>query len=359
MPGLDVLRGIAILSVLVYHGFYWSASYRLFPQVWVQRFVYLTVFGWLGVNLFFVLSGFLITGILLDTRQNITYFRPFYIRRILRIVPAYLFCIAILLVLGKMHGSGLAICLFYLTNLMTLHPFVGYGVFWSLSVEEQFYAVWPAIVRFLPIRAFFPFCISLVVVCPVLRLFSFSHANVLGDVHMATLLIADNFAGGAILAYGLRTWLWRPMHAAIMAGILVLVGLTTIAVGYRFGILHRDTATGAAMQTTPFLLIFCGMVLFALIPSIAGWLAKRRVLQFFGYISYGLYLYHLLFFDLYDWLVSRSLMPAVNGRFLILVLRFILSVVLAIGFSWLSRRYFEAYFLRVRSRPKASSPAAS
>lgn len=132
-----------------------------------------------------------------------------------------------------------------------------------------------------------------------------------------------------------------------------------IAAGYRFGILHRDTATGAALQTTPFLLIFSGMVLLALIPSMASWLAKRRVLQFFGYISYGLYLYHLLFFGLYDWLVSRSLMPAVNGRFPILVLRFVLSVALAIGFSWLSRRYFEAYFLRVRSRSKVPSPAAS
>src|SRR5580704_13578219 len=88
MPELDFWRGIAIASVLLYHAIYWSS--RSQPNKFAEWFTQTTVYGWLGVNLFFVLSGFLITGILLDSKGSPGYFRSFYGRRVRRIIPAYL-----------------------------------------------------------------------------------------------------------------------------------------------------------------------------------------------------------------------------------------------------------------------------
>lgn len=348
MPGLDVLRGLAILSVLIYHGFYWSESYRIFPNGYERGFVYLTVFGWLGVNLFFVLSGFLITGILLDARKKAAYFRPFYLRRVVRIIPAYLLCITILFFTSRMNSNELAVYIFYGANLLSFRHLVQYGVLWSLSVEEQFYAIWPTIVRFLPGWTFFFVCVALIPLCPLLRWFSVTHGNILGDVHTSTPLIADHFAGGACLACILREKIRKTLHGAILASTLTIIGISILASGYRYGILHRSTTVGSALQTTPFLFMFCGLLLFSLLPPIAPWMEKRSTLKFFGYISYGLYLYHLFFFRLYDWLASKGRLPAVTGHFDLLVLRFSCSSICAIAFSWISRRYFEEYFLSMR-----------
>lgn len=88
MPELDSLRGVAILLVVFYYGFFWSNGLAGLSGA-AKLFVSLTRFGWLGVNLFFVLSGFLITGILIDSRAKKHYFRRFYVRRALRILPAF------------------------------------------------------------------------------------------------------------------------------------------------------------------------------------------------------------------------------------------------------------------------------
>src|ERR1700744_1028317 len=92
MPELDVLRGLAIFSVVLYHGLYWDGGHT--TSKIMKLIVKASVFGWLGVNLFFVLSGFLITGILLDTKGRPDYYRRFYLRRVQRILPAYLATIA-------------------------------------------------------------------------------------------------------------------------------------------------------------------------------------------------------------------------------------------------------------------------
>jgi peptidoglycan/LPS O-acetylase OafA/YrhL len=88
MPELDTIRGLAILGVLVYHGFYWARDLSLYTP-WQRIFLSLTAVGQFGVNLFFVLSGFLITGILLESRTRADYYERFYFRRALRILPAY------------------------------------------------------------------------------------------------------------------------------------------------------------------------------------------------------------------------------------------------------------------------------
>ena len=151
MPELDTIRGIAVLLVLFFHGFGFRYGIEGFPKLFVAA----TLPGWMGVNLFFVLSGFLITGILLDSKPKADYYRTFYIRRALRILPLYY---AVLLLLAVLARTGwvnrqaswafLGLSFFYLSNVTVLFGVpMQYGVLWSLAVEEHFYLLWPAAVR--------------------------------------------------------------------------------------------------------------------------------------------------------------------------------------------------------------------
>lgn len=147
MPELDVLRGVAVLGVLLLHGFSWQYSPRSFGK-WGGAMIRLTQPGWVGINLFFVLSGFLITGILLDSKSRPDFYRRFYVRRALRILPAYYALLLLLLLLRSSSPAFVGLSFIYLANLTTLFGVAcGYGPLWSLAVEEHFYIFWPAVVR--------------------------------------------------------------------------------------------------------------------------------------------------------------------------------------------------------------------
>ena len=149
MPGLDLARGVAILLVLFDHGFAADQTpYHAHPSHALLAFDYLARLGHYGVHLFFILSGFLITGILLDSRTQPDYFRNFYARRVLRIAPAYLLMVAVLFLTHSITARYLAVCLLCLCNMPgLLGASSQYPAFWSLSVEEQFYFVWPFVIR--------------------------------------------------------------------------------------------------------------------------------------------------------------------------------------------------------------------
>ena len=207
MPGLDVLRGIAILVVVLYHGLYWGPLVTPpHPSVW-SRLASIFVFGWLGVFLFFVLSGFLITGILLDTKNSPHYWRNFYTKRALRILPAFLVVLALIKVFEHASWPYIALCLFNLANIVPmLHiPGFTYGVLWSLAVEEQFYLIWPFIVRYASRSGLLFVMLCSLILSPVLRLISYKNVMPLGDVHGMTWLISDNLIAGAALAVLLRS----------------------------------------------------------------------------------------------------------------------------------------------------------
>ena len=119
MPELDVLRGVAVLGVLWFHGF--RAEYGELPFRGARRvFILATQPGALGVNLFFVLSGFLITGILLDSRNRSDYYRRFYTRRALRILPAYYALLLLLAILNQASAAFLGLTCIYLSNVVSL-----------------------------------------------------------------------------------------------------------------------------------------------------------------------------------------------------------------------------------------------
>jgi peptidoglycan/LPS O-acetylase OafA/YrhL len=193
IPVLDSLRGVAILSVFLYHAFFWNG---MALDGWLSRAVMqLTRPGWLGVDLFFVLSGFLITGRLLDRRPLAAreYYTWFYTRRALRILPLYY---ATLVVVGSLlWWAGetslmfLAASAVFLPNIALIAGWWATGplaVLWSLGVEEQVYLVWPLLVRVLSMRRLAWFFVAVGVTEPLLRWATFSSGLLPESLSIAT-----------------------------------------------------------------------------------------------------------------------------------------------------------------------------
>ena len=364
MPELNSIRGLAILLVLFFHGFGFEYGTGHFTGA-AKLFMAATLPGWMGVNLFFVLSGFLITGILLESRNRPDYYRRFYTRRALRILPAYY---ALLIVLCFVPLTGvflhrritwpfIALSAIYLSNITALFGVKAqYAALWSLAVEEHFYLIWPAIVRKLSDTAVAIIVGVLVIACPIQRAITYK----LGYAASAgyTWLVADGLALGALLAISLRgTWPERKLGTYFAVG-LSTAGLLLLGIGRRFGILQGTEVLGATLRPSALNLIFGGLLAGALLIGTTRhrWLVNWRLLEFFGTISYGLYLIHMLSFDFVDYLIARFFPRAVvQNDFSLISLRFAVSASLAISVAYLSRTYFEEWFLRLKSRLGGSS----
>jgi len=362
MPGLDTLRGIAVLSVVFYHGLHWWLPPSLSIAPGARLLVLLTSPGWLGVNLFFVLSGFLITGILLDTRSRPNYWKSFYTRRILRILPLYLVVLFVLRFYSGVSWRYFVLCLFYMANFATPRFGLGYGPLWSLAVEEQFYLVWPSLVRFLRPRWLAMVCVGSLVLSPLLRYLSVSGILPTGNPYSATWLVTDNLAAGALIATLLRNPI--ATHARVRRWTIAmgLFSALLLAFGFYLQLMSKSTAIGAAFQPEPFILLFSVLLLLSLQFGDHPLIFRlTRTLRFYGYISYGLYLFHVLGFSVFQNLFSdmNHPLPVLTAGYLLLRFFGVLSALTL--FCYLSRRTFEEFFLRLKDRlvPYASSKPAS
>ncbi len=356
MPGLDLARGIAILMVLLDHGFAADQTpYLAHPSSFLLGFEYVARLGHMGVHLFFILSGFLITGILLDTRTQPDYFRNFYTRRLLRIAPAYLLMLAVLLATHSITARYLAVCLLCLANMPSLLGATSeYPALWSLSVEEQFYLVWPLVLRKLSLRSIAILCTALILLTPALRFALLYGPAFTQDIRFKTWAVADFFAAGALLALAARLPHLRPLlHKAVTP--LLLAGALLFTLQHLAPEPTRLTLSNLNQATylEPWLLGFSGFVLLTFLrPGIAAHFAARPLL-FLAKISYGLYLCHPFLFTLINrhWPLdahsTRALFPQ-------LLLRFLVEATIAIAIAALSRYTFEEFFLRLK--PKHPRP---
>lgn len=353
MPELDSLRGVAILLVVFYHGFFWSNGLSGLSGI-PKLFVNLTRIGWLGVNLFFVLSGFLITGILADSKTKEHYYRRFYVRRALRILPAFYALLLVLCFIPSQSKAYLVLSFFYLSNLASpLGIRMTYTMLWSLAVEEHFYFLWPACVRLLSRRALIIYAVTIVCAEPFLRAWYFFRHWPEGSGYL-TWLVADGLAMGSILAMVVRLPQFNRKRLASFVVATIGVATSMAIFGARYGILTQRRLAGASLLLTVAHLLFLGVLGLTLLVGTSGWkrLVNVPVLQFFGEISYGLYLIHWLFFAGYDAIV-RKYWPSAHlagGNMERLVLRFICAAGLATLSAFLSRRYFEEPFLRLKNR---------
>jgi peptidoglycan/LPS O-acetylase OafA/YrhL len=318
IPQLDRLRGLAILMVLLIHAEAAAPS----------ALIGMVNQGWAGVDLFFVLSGFLITGILWDTRDHAGYFKRFYGRRILRIWPPYTivlvaaFCLLPLL----KHSFGgwfreipqepLGVWAY----LLMIQNFFGSAlrkspilvVTWSLAIEEQFYLIWPIVIRQGLRRMLLP-CVSAgLVLAPLLRTWAMQRGISQIAIYTSPLTHGDGLLCGAAIALWLRSA--KPKRGTVLAlGVfLLVVGLALFFPLRPFRVTSQYCSplvfTAVAMASS-------GLLLVALVSENTGRLLHRfffmnQWLAFLGFISYGLYLYHILIFRLG---VSERLMTKLDA----------------------------------------------
>src|SRR5579862_2957967 len=354
MPELDAVRGIAILLVLFYHGIALpnqalTRSARALLNISQQ--------GWIGVNLFFVLSGFLITGILIDSRNRHDYFARFYMRRALRILPALYTTLVVLFVAGFVSRGFLALAAFFLANSA---PLLGvplqYPPLWSLAVEEHFYLLWPAAVRRFTIVTLAILLGSVIFFSPAVRAAGFIVAGRRADfVPLYTWCSLDGLAMGALLAIAVRQpWFGRAQLKWIAAPLLIM-GATA------FALMPANRMLNVALSATAVNFASLGMLSCMLLVGTSHWtfFVDRPVLRFFGYISYGLYLIHLLAFRVADILLSHSHLLAAGQTSASMLLRFVVGSCLAVLIAYVSRRSLEEKFLRLGFTSRKTGLAAS
>ena len=295
MPQLDGVRAVAVLLVLVQHYADVPLVRRLGP-------------GGLGVWIFFALSGFLITRILLDVKVSLdagratlgAALRAFWARRFLRIFPLYY---AVLLITAALDvppvRRSFAWHAAYLSNLYFARRGAWDGPvtpFWSLSIEEQFYLLWPLVVLGLSRRNLLRVIAALLALCPLLRLFYLHHFGAFA-VGLLPLGCADQLAWGALLAC-----CWHD--PAALDGVRRAVVRVGVLVGTPFVALYpllgpaREGTTAHALATMLHLTL-AAVASFALVdaagnglPGLAGRLLGAAPLRYVGRISYGIYVQH-------------------------------------------------------------------
>lgn len=318
IPVLDGIRGIAILLVMTFH--FWMLGVSDAVPVWERAYGDVVGIGWIGVDLFFVLSGFLITGILYDSREDAHYFRVFYGRRTLRIFPLYYAALIIFLLIGPfvlahVHGpvvagtnSGNLGNVFAWTYLLNWYEgFKGWNAvarplqhFWSLAVEEQFYLIWPFLVLKLARRRLMGVCAGLMVLALTLRAVMY-WLHFPFAAYTWTVCRADSLAIGAIVALAARDpGDWKRLLK--WARRLALPALGAIILGR---ILNPECAAGPGDSPTFFMNTFelslAGIFFGACIAlavasrkeSPGNRLLSSPFLRFFGKYSYCLYVCHM------------------------------------------------------------------
>jgi peptidoglycan/LPS O-acetylase OafA/YrhL len=353
VPELDGLRGIAILAVVFYH------CEGKFTGTELHKIV---EWGWAGVNLFFVLSGFLITGIILDSRDDPHFFRNFYARRSLRIWPVYVLLLLLVFVLVPLVFDGFWTAAYltrhapwpylvlFVQNLFVLSLPGTIGPTWSLAIEEQFYVVWAPVARFIRNRNLMIALLMVIVASPFMR--AANHGS-LTPTH--TLIHLDGLAFGSLIAVALRTLNWS---AARFRNVAIAAIATAIP------ILAYLLYVGSAFSDSFLALLFAGMLLLALTTSGSRGLYNRALnvapLRFYGRISYGLYMIHILAFTLIGAFDEKMSPYGVGGSMTVVAVRIALATLVATAMWYCFeqpilklKRYFHAHG---KSEPEVQSP---
>ena len=335
IPELQGLRGIAVLSVVLYH------CHPRFAGTW---FYGASLWGWAGVNLFFVLSGFLITSILLEARGKPHYFRNFYGRRALRIWPVYVLVLVVCYLNAPWFiGPTVRVAirtapwwayLLFLQNLFHLALPPAIGPTWSLAIEEQYYFLWAPVVRLL--RA--PWMLASLLLGALIGspLFRLTHFAWITPTHTVTHI--DGIAMGSLLALGLytlplshRVWLW--------------IGVAAMPIGF---LAAATIAGGTAFLDTALTTLFAGAVLSAIASTGShnplNATLRRGPLAYYGRISYGLYMTHIMVFVYFGWFDARMDHYGTAGNLAAVAFRLV-ACTLAATLLWYG---FESRILRLK-----------
>jgi peptidoglycan/LPS O-acetylase OafA/YrhL len=348
LPEVDGLRALAILGVLLFH-------------LQIPGFS----LGWTGVELFFVISGFLITRILLESRERPHYFRNFYVRRTLRIFPIYYLIITVYAVATLIAGKydSLRVMPYYFTYTQTVPQVAtGFSIVrrlnhtWTLAIEEQFYLLWPLAVFLLTGRRLLTMILLAIVGALAVRFLTLWAASPF-YLYAALPVQTDLLAAGALIAVlsrrMCRAWFHTWGVVAFCAG-AVWVLVTAAAFGWNryWEPVSWTKAWHSPLLLSAMALSFAGLVALAASKHPwLGWLDNRPFLRI-GKISYGLYLYHPFVYYGVHKLAARfdlDAIPGVTGS-AVLVALMVLGVGLSYGIAELSWRLIEAPINSLKER---------
>jgi peptidoglycan/LPS O-acetylase OafA/YrhL len=361
-PSLDGLRAMSFFGVFLWH--YMGVPY-----------------GWAGVDVFFVLSGFLITGILYDTRDDAHRIRNFYIRRTLRIFPLYygvLLAIFLLTPLLRWAWTWQWIAWpLYLGNFLRfLYPHLNdhfvstfadahlvsrayprldlrLGHFWTLCVEEQFYLLWPWIVFTVrDRRKLMAICVACIVLVPFARILAMAHmpeALVSGGVVLhSTPFRFDTLLVGALIALLYRGAHRKQMQLAaqVILAVAMVCALSVCIYWFHFhNSRMNDAVVGHTWLFTPIALFSGALMLRTLIPGTIPYrIFNVRWLRLIGTVSYGAYVFHDIPHDEYDRLVGHYFH---HGAYIITA---VFGLVMTLALAFLSYHFFERPMLRLKDR---------
>ena len=368
LPVLDGVRGVAVIMVLVFH----FVGQMLAANQFERTIVSITKYGLLGVDLFFVLSGFLITGLLYEARDRPNYLRNFYVRRVLRIFPLYYGVLAVVFfvapVVPLFQGSTLNYLLErqawawgYAVNIyLALHKewsFSYLNHFWSLCVEEHFYLVWPFVVLLLARwpKALMATCLAVSLGAMLARVIGIA----LGLNWWVTVVLTpfklDGLALGACLAVLVRqpggiNWVtrWTAPVAVTAIGLLVVSFAWTVLISRA----HLELI--GAIRASFFQVLLACFLIGALVAPKGHFVSRlfsSRPLVFFGTYSYGLYVYHhFISYYLVSNRTEVDLGHYLGSHGLAVALQAIAGIGCSVALAYLSYEFFEKRFLNLKRR---------
>lgn len=317
--------------------------------------------GWIGVDLFFVLSGFLITGVLLDARGERTYFRAFYSRRALRILPLYYGFLAFILLLPRAGALAQWLGAPYLaehqgwfwtysvnwllageaTHGLATGSQSGFGAFWSLAIEEQFYLIWPLVVALVPRRRLLRVIGSIALTGVILRLALALRGVPVAALYGATPTRLDGLCVGAALAIlqrdgGLARW-WRAWSVAVCGCALALAAATPFIVRHRYA----NAVLFSAVEF-PIAMGFGALLMMSVATSARmKSLMSRSALRSLGKYSYATYVFQA---PVQHVMAGAGVGPERIGYAGFLVA----GVAITLGLAFASWHLWEVHFLRLR-----------
>jgi peptidoglycan/LPS O-acetylase OafA/YrhL len=365
IPQLDGIRGTAIALVVVWHFVVVPVTQTPHRGVIAEIVSRVGLLTWSGVDLFFVLSGFLIGGILIDAKDASNYFSTFYIRRVFRILPIYLVVVIVYLLLWNAAAGQQMILRETLGQPMPWYVYLTFtqnfwlahhawdAVFltlsWSLAVEEQFYLLLPTIIRVIPRFWLLPVAVGLAFGSATARSLMYLHYGPSWGAAAYTLILsrADALMLGVICAVILRDGHWKGFLAEniwIIRAASAIFGLGVAVLtcrGWGLGTMPMCTLGFTCMA-----LFYASLLMIAMV-SPEGFLSRAfraRWLMWLGTIAYALYLFHEIVLDTAFRFLAHDTPVLTNGFDALVAL---LALVLALTLAQLSWRYFESKLVRI------------